>query len=56
MEYLYLMTLNTMRNGLGTMHEQWRDLDSMIDPMTGQGILKGEERTFRTFKTEMHLQ
>jgi hypothetical protein len=54
---LFLMILNIMRSGSGTMPVPMKDLGAMIGPatLTGQGTLRGEGRTCRTSRTEMHL-
>lgn len=54
---LFLMILNIMRSGSETMPVPMKDLGAMIGPatLTGQGTLRGEGRTCRTSRTEMHL-
>jgi hypothetical protein len=54
---LFLMILSIMRSGSGTMPVPMKDLGALIGPatLTDQGTLKGEGRTCRTSRTEMHL-
>lgn len=54
---LFLMILNTMRSGSGTMPVPMKDRGAMIGhaTSTGQGTLRGEGRTCRTSRTEMRL-
>lgn len=55
---LFLMILNIMRSGSGTMPVPMKDLGAMIGPatLTGQGTLRGEGRTCRPPRTERHLR
>jgi hypothetical protein len=55
---LFLMILNTMRSGSGTMLVPMKEVGAMIGPavLIGQGTLIGEGRTCRTSRTEMGLR